>query len=151
MSWAIDKDGAVDTSKERQLRDAIKMAADAGILLFCANPDKGEGNPDNRTYPWLLDSQRIFCIGAANQDGNRWAQIDSRDTSCNYYFPGVELGIQVVSTAKKHLGEPPHEWHKHSGSSLACALATGLAAMVRLSPSIFEKVPQQSGLTCNYN
>ena len=115
MSWAIDKNvtskaGNHDSGKQRLL-EAIQKAADKGILLFCANPDKGPGYVDNQTYPKSLLSDQIFCIGAATQNGVRWGQIDANDKSCNYFLPGVELGIQVESTSRKNLDEPPHEWY----------------------------------------
>ncbi|KAL1869586.1 hypothetical protein Daus18300_005440 [Diaporthe australafricana] len=141
MSWAIDNTDS-DKKKEQRLRKAITSAADENILLFCANPDRGEGYSENNTIPLRLDPARIFCIGAANQDGNPWARIATGDTSCDYYFPGVELGIQVVSSAKKNRGEPPKEWRKHSGSSLACALATGLAAMILHSSLVSGTGPE---------
>ncbi|SPO02208.1 uncharacterized protein DNG_04881 [Cephalotrichum gorgonifer] len=131
MSWAIDKASGPDGDA---LRNAIHKAASKSILI-CAHPDKGQGQT-NDTFPYSADTRRILCIGAANQDGMRWDKIDANDTSCNYFFPGVELGIQVRRKGRKegknlgNPGNPPQEWKKHSGSSLACALATGLAAMI---------------------
>lgn len=115
MSWAIvdTMSGATDvgtTDREKRLRDAIQSAVDKHILLFCANPDRGPGYGTNVTYPKSLKPNHIFCIGAATQDGLRWGQIDTQDTSCNYFLPGVELGIQVESTTRKNLDEPPHQW-----------------------------------------
>lgn len=133
MSWAIDEKASdYKTKRVNALRDAIKLAADNNILLFCANPDKGLGHQNN-TYPKQLDANRVFCIGAATQDGNRWREIDPTDTSCDYFLPGVELGIQVEtnkSSSKKNVDEPPSSWRTYSGSSLSCALAAGLAAMI---------------------
>jgi hypothetical protein len=131
MSWAIDKVADDNDERVSRLRTAVSNAAKT-VLLFCANPDKGEGRK-NDTYPATL-STRVFCIGAANEDGQRWKKISSDDESCSFYLPGVELGIKVAKTAnlsKKDVGAPPEDWAKHDGSSLACALATGLAAMVR--------------------
>ncbi|KAL1855204.1 hypothetical protein Daus18300_011205 [Diaporthe australafricana] len=127
MSWAIDE---MDENARKRLREAVTEAADEGILLFCANPDRGTSTSENKTYPYYENSTRVFCIGAADQDGKRWSKIPSNDNSCNYLFPGVELGIPVIDTAKTKMGKPAEDWRKHSGSSLACALATGLAAMI---------------------
>lgn len=132
MSWAIDyKETDIFNSRGQALEDAIRLAANKNILLFCANPDKGPGQ-ENNTYP-LRSDIRVFCIGAATQDGHRWSKIDSEDKSCNYFLPGVELGIEVENNqlaSKKNLGEPPDKWRVYSGSSLSCALAAGLAAMI---------------------
>ncbi|TFB02667.1 hypothetical protein CCMA1212_005148 [Trichoderma ghanense] len=133
MSWAIDKDTTQNPNSvglDQRLRKAIGDAVSKNILLFCANPDKGPSYINNDTYPKGLDTDHVFCVGAATQNGVRWSQIDSNDTSCNYFLPGVELGIQVESTTRKTPDEPPQEWRKHSGSSLSCALAAGLAAMI---------------------
>lgn len=132
MSWAIDFDAQDPTNhREKPLRAAIERAADKNILLFCANPDKGPGNSENKTYPYYLDKSRIFCIGAATKDGSPWPQIDPEDPSCNFYLPGVGLGLPVERAPKpQEMGRTPQEWHEHSGSSLSCALAAGLAGMI---------------------
>ncbi|KAL7931628.1 hypothetical protein V8C35DRAFT_309949 [Trichoderma chlorosporum] len=131
MSWAIDeKESDYQTKRMDALRDAIKLAADNNILLFCANPDKGAGFPENKSYPKQLDTNRVFCIGAATQDGIRWEKIDGGDTSCDYFLPGVELGFPVESSGTRRVGEPPTVWETYNGSSLSCALAAGLAAMI---------------------
>ncbi|KUI72493.1 Major intracellular serine protease [Cytospora mali] len=134
MSWSIDKDAinsVVDPdSPETRLRNAINVAVTRNILLFCANPDKGKGFPVNNTLPKSLSEDKVFCIGAATQDGVCWSKIDPEDRSCDYFLPGVELGIQVESRSRKNPEEPPQQWRKHSGSSLSCALAAGLAAMI---------------------
>ncbi|UKZ61339.1 uncharacterized protein TrAtP1_002605 [Trichoderma atroviride] len=131
MSWAIDeKDSDYQTTRMGELRNAIKLAADNNILLFCANPDKGVGFPDNKSYPKQLDTSRVFCIGAATQDGIRWDKIDGGDASCDYFLPGVELGFPVESSGARRVDEPPTVWETYNGSSLSCALAAGLAAMI---------------------
>ncbi|PON28837.1 hypothetical protein TGAM01_v201945 [Trichoderma gamsii] len=131
MSWAIEeKELDYQTNRMGALRDAIKLAADNNILLFCANPDKGAGYPENKSYPKQLDTSRVFCIGAATQDGTRWEKIDVGDASCDYFLPGVELGFPVESSGARRVGEPPTVWETYNGSSLSCALAAGLAAMI---------------------
>ncbi|KAJ0382587.1 hypothetical protein COL922a_012238 [Colletotrichum nupharicola] len=135
MSWAIDQSDSIQKTQEAQetqLREAITMAEDHGILLFCANPDKNKpGNlpyKSNKTYP------KSFCIGAATPNGKPWERIHQRDQSCDFILPGVKLRVDIpelVTTSKRQgAGKPPKEWHDHSGSSLSCALAAGLAAMV---------------------
>ncbi|KAK4187371.1 hypothetical protein QBC35DRAFT_552243 [Podospora australis] len=133
MSWAMDHDSNV--RREKPLREAITEAADNNILLFCANPDRGADHENNDTYPLYVDQQRITCVGAATHDGKAWEKIHSNDQSCQFLLPGVELGIPVeTSPFGEHGGKtqekPPEEWQQCSGSSLSCALAAGLAAMV---------------------
>jgi hypothetical protein len=111
MSWAIERDtphGA--NSLDTKLGEAINAAVKKNILLFCANPDMGPSYSKNQTLPKALNSDNIFCIGSATQDGVRWGKIHKDDDSCNYFLPGVELGIQVESRLRKNPGEPPREW-----------------------------------------
>ncbi|XXH01221.1 hypothetical protein Hte_007575 [Hypoxylon texense] len=130
MSWAIEKDTTPGAGGDNRLHNAIWKALEQNILLFCANPDRGPSYGKNDTYPKVVDPTRVFCIGAATQDGIPWGRISAQDDSSDYILPGVELGIQVESTSRKNQDDPPREWRKHSGSSLSCALATGLAAMI---------------------
>lgn len=141
MSWAIDEFSPRNDRDKRidKLRDAINMAAEANILMFCANPDKGADYKINKTFPKSLVSENtLFVIGAATKDGgNPWHRIASGDKSCNFLLPGTELAVRVQSSVKRKAtkktvedGKPPVEWENHSGSSLSCALAAGLAAMI---------------------
>ncbi|ROW10102.1 hypothetical protein VMCG_02078 [Cytospora schulzeri] len=120
MSWAIDNDTSTSASKpespQMRLLEAINEAVAKNILLFCANPDKGKNYSVNDTLPRSLKADKIFCIGAATQDGVRWGQINSDDQSCDYFLPGVELGIQVESRSRDNTDEPPPEWlRSHNG------------------------------------
>lgn len=130
MSWAIDPAASGKDEKWLQpLKQAITRANDEhNILLFCANPDKGVGSV-NETYPTKAGS--VFCVGAAQKDGNRWDRIGKDDDSCHYFLPGVDVGIPNT-TGESGMGTqpPPPKWDKHSGSSISCALAVGLAAMI---------------------
>jgi hypothetical protein len=122
MSWAIDHSTNTPQNEIDALQDACLLAAESGILLFCAYPDKGPYDPENNTYPNLLNSRPkdpdcdIFVIGAATQDGIPWAKIHPADETCEYWLPGVELGIQVEKTQTSNPAavsqcEPPREWY----------------------------------------
>ena len=130
MSWAIEKKPMTEKGEEptevKNLRRALRQAADKPILLFCAHPDKGPGEK-NTTYPKNL-GDRIFCIGAANKDGNAWGQIG--DKTSDFYLPGVDLGIPTETSNVQRKAHPPEKWKTYSGSSLSCALAVGLAAQI---------------------
>jgi Subtilase family len=131
MSWSIDVESGRNENKQVEpLRQAIQEAVTNKILLFCANPDRGRGYTANKTYPRYSDDKLVFCVGAATQSGHRWDKIDPDDNSCDLYLPGVDLGIPVETMNPNRKGHPPNKWDKYSGSSLACALAAGLAAMV---------------------
>ncbi|KJR81033.1 uncharacterized protein SPSK_04846 [Sporothrix schenckii 1099-18] len=158
MSWAIDDN--MPTEIKNSLSRAIRHAIDSNILIFCANPDKGAEYPNNLTYPYHLEKERIFCIGAAGRNGKRWDWIDARDKSCDYLLPGVDLEIHMeakesakpiviqpsplISAEAPLIERPLRERSKQSGSSLACALASGLAAMIlhscRVSGATYNEI-----------
>jgi hypothetical protein len=98
--------------------------------MFCANPDKGRGYKANTTYPMNACPQCVFCVGAATSGGNHWERIDPEDKSVNFFLPGVDLGIPVHTRNNDRKDQPPNKWEKYSGSSVSCALAAGLAAMI---------------------
>ena len=128
MSWSIhpipEKNGQKDPKVEA-LRLAIQNAK---ALLFCAWPDKGAGFV-KKTYPLAFANGRIFSIGAATRDGNPAPKVG--DGKPDFFLPGVELGIPVQTKTNERLGErPPETYVTYSGSSLSCALAAGLAAMI---------------------
>lgn len=145
MSWAIDDTGS-DTIRKK-LSDALRNAIDNNILLFCANADKGTDYASKPTFPYSLYKDDIFCIGAADRNGRRWGLIDPKD-ACTYLVPGVDLDIHVEAASRLAPPDlhntldidviestpPPTSaarmQRKQSGSSLACALAAGLAARI---------------------
>ena len=135
MSWAIEEKLGPETQEVKDLRTAINKAADKDILLFCAHPDKGHGG-ENNTYPKSLRPDRVFCIGAANKDGNAWSKIT--DKTSDFYLPGVDLGIPAETKYSQRKHHPPDKWKTYSGSSLSCALAVGLAAQILYCARLVE-------------
>ena len=129
MSWAIEPVAFTGTANEEveKLKSAIQKAASKRILMFCALSDRG-GRENRGTYPKSLAEGDIFSVGAASKDGHPWPRTG--DEHADYYLPGVELGIPVENIDGKIKGQPPEKWHIYNGSSLSCALATGLAALV---------------------
>lgn len=144
MSWSIDQKPDGHRGIEA-LKHALRKAVDGvdgkgKILLFCANPDAGNDVKLNTTYPFRV-SPDIFCIGATStKDGKPWEKISPDDESCAFYLPGVELTIpgtngSVGSVDARETNSPP-TWHSYNGSSLSCALAAGLSAMILYSARI---------------
>ncbi|GKZ51317.1 hypothetical protein AbraIFM66951_005464 [Aspergillus brasiliensis] len=107
----------------------LEAVEDHKILLFCANPDKGSA-AENDTYPTKIDSTFVFCVGAARRDGVPWNEINPADKSCDLLLPGVELSMPEESSVEGSKGLSPDEYRKYNGSSLSCALAAGLAAIL---------------------
>ncbi|KAH8820737.1 hypothetical protein F5884DRAFT_765006 [Xylogone sp. PMI_703] len=122
MSWTI-----VETEDNRdgiqKLRDAIKFALDRGVLLFCAAGDSGAIQATE--HPWSSDKERIFRIGAATADGRIW---ESTGTPSNLSF--IVPGYKVVARNRHREGTLPQEFKERTGSSIATALAAGLAALI---------------------
>ncbi|KAI8675461.1 Peptidase-S8 domain-containing protein [Fusarium keratoplasticum] len=116
MSWTIDP--PEDEEERRALENAITKAASADILMFCSASDQGAKHV--ATYPSKA-TPKIFTIGAATASGT----VDSWVGNINnisFTFPGtkVELDGGPTDTAVKEV----------TGSSVATALAAGLAALI---------------------
>ncbi|KAJ4178293.1 hypothetical protein NW755_013305 [Fusarium falciforme] len=122
MSWTV-KDTEDNHNGINGLREAVKDALNSGILLFCAAADTGAVTEVE--YPWSFDQRRIFRIGAATADGRVWGPTGSpRDLS--FIVPGHK----VVSRNPHREGALPDDFEERTGSSVATALAAGLAALI---------------------
>ncbi|KAK4205446.1 putative peptidase [Triangularia verruculosa] len=124
ISWTVKKPKDRERDADlKDLGDAMKRALDAGILIFCAAGDAG--NFSDEEYPYEFDRSRIIRIGAATDDGRPWER--SGDThSLNFIFPGCS----VVSRHSSSNSPIPNHFQENTGSSVATALAAGLAALV---------------------
>ena len=99
-------------------------------------PDKGAG-VKNDTYPKSLREDSVFSIGAATRDGHPWSRTG--DEKPDFYLHGVELGIPTARADPWKNDRPPEKWHTYSGSSLSCALASGLAALILYCTTIADR------------
>ncbi|KAL6690543.1 hypothetical protein J3F84DRAFT_353204 [Trichoderma pleuroticola] len=94
--------------------------------MFCSAPDDGKFTKlDYPSGPWR---DHFFRIGAAAADGTifQWTP----DVGITYVLPGVEVlvnhSLQTPGRVTKRIGDFKYE----TGSSVATALASGLAAMI---------------------
>lgn len=111
MSWSIPVPTGEDRHRERMLFEkAIEEACNDERILFCSAPDKGQFT--STTYPSIVRRDSMFRIGAANEDGTRFRYTDK---DVDYILPGVNVNSQTSEI---------------TGSSVATALAAGLAATV---------------------
>jgi hypothetical protein len=122
MSWTV-KETEDNHEGIIKLREAIKTALDARILLFCAAADTGAVTEVE--YPWSYDQRRIFRIGAATADGRVWGPTGSPQ-NLSFIVPGHK----VVSRNPHREGALPDDFEEKTGSSIATALAAGLAALI---------------------
>ena len=120
MSWTI-KETEENGNDIRRLEAAMNEASKKGILMFCAAGDKG--SHQDKEYPAAYNPTRIFRIGAAKANGNVWDWVgDPRNL--DFILPGHE-----VVDRNPH-GAPLEKFRPRTGSSVATALAAGLAALV---------------------
>ena len=111
MSWSIEATADDNRDELENLKSALATAAAKNIILFCATSDKGNATADN-LYPGCVPT--ILSIGAATSTGEVSAIVRSRKVQ--FIFPGEAVEIDRKNTA--------------DGSSIATALAAGMAAML---------------------
>lgn len=118
MSWSVKPPA------RGKLRDdfnkAVQRAVDDSIIMLCASSDQGDTGKDE-TYPYDVDRANIIRIGAATAMGSNADYVNKHQV--DFLFPGHEVHLKG-STPDKELGDV------HKGSSVATAIAAGLAAMV---------------------
>lgn len=120
MSWTIDVPKDEETADLMLLEAAINRAVTEKIPMFCSARDMGADNPN--TYPSKF-SERIFRIGGANIYGHANDAVGSKD-NVHYTFPGNLVATEALApdaTLTKNF---------FTGSSVATALAAGLAALI---------------------
>jgi subtilisin family serine protease len=131
MSWTIER---TDTNEKgiAELEKAIELAASEGILMFCAATDQG-AYIDN-SYPAASSTKKLFKIGAAEASGTaiKWLG-DPR--AVDFIFPGHNV-------VKERPGDVPIDKHTSlTGSSVATALAAGLAAVILYTVQVGALTP----------
>ena len=115
-----------------ELEKAIELAASEGILMFCAATDQG-AYIDN-SYPAASSTKKLFKIGAAEASGTaiKWLG-DPR--AVDFIFPGHNV-------VKERPGDVPIDKHTSlTGSSVATALAAGLAAVILYTVQVGALTP----------
>lgn len=117
MSWTIEK--TLDNEADiKRLEVALDEAAKKDILLFCSAND--QAIEADKSHPATNPTR--FRIGAATAQGTAWKW--TRAEQVDFIFPGDNV-------IKERPGNVPVEkCSLVSGSSVATALAAGLAAMV---------------------
>lgn len=122
MSWATKPPENQDD--KMAFDDAIRKAHNKNILMFCSATDQGKF--EDLTYPHASNPQYTFKVGAAKATGVTPDFVN--DTDLKFVFPGHEvvLGTPYEDVSDKHFDS----FVSHTGSSVATALASGLAALV---------------------
>jgi Subtilase family len=120
MSWTVERTD-MNAKVIAEFEKAIELAAKEGILMFCAATDQGAYK--DRSYPAASSTKKLFKIGAAEASGTALKWLGEQ-RAVDFIFPGH----QVV---KERPGDVPvDKYTSLTGSSVATALATGLAAVI---------------------
>ncbi|KAF5565820.1 intracellular serine protease [Fusarium phyllophilum] len=123
MSWTIPK--PEQGSKLRERLDAVlKRACDRKVIMFCSSSDQID---NTEHYPSAYDKKRIFRIGAAHDDGSPYGHSGNDN---HFIFPGVNVNTSGGRSLPQYLADKRLAPKESTGSSIATALAAGLAAMI---------------------
>lgn len=115
MSWTIETP-ITDHPDMADLQQAVKEAETKKILMFCSTSDQGNSTTD-RCYPG--DFPACIRIGGATDTGEALAWVN--DTRVDFLLPGKNVPF--------HNNEGKIVSYE-SGSSVATAAASGLAALL---------------------
>lgn len=120
MSWTIERTDD-NANQIEELKNAISNAAAAGILMFCAANDQGIARDDS--FPAFGNADKLFKIGAAGASGSMWKWVGD-PAEVDFIFPGQNVVRERPKDA------PLEKCNTLTGSSVATAIAAGLAALV---------------------
>lgn len=135
MSWTIERTES-NSAGIAELEQAIQLATEEGILMFCAATDQGAFK--DRSYP-AASSKKIFKIGAAEASGTAMKWLGDQ-RAVDFIFPGHNV-------VKERPGEVPADRYTTlTGSSVATALAAGLAAVILYCVQVGAIPPQARAL-----
>ncbi|KAF5560550.1 intracellular serine protease [Fusarium napiforme] len=123
MSWTIPK--PEEGSKLKQRLDAVlERACNQKVVMFCSSSDQID---NTEHYPSAYNQERIFRIGAAHDDGSPWGHSGKGN---HFIFPGVNVDTSGGRSLPQYLADKRIAPKESTGSSIATALAAGLAAMI---------------------
>jgi subtilisin family serine protease len=112
VSWDL-------TQHSRALEDVIRKAAEAGILFVAASGSTASTNDVSPHYPAGYNLGNVISVAATDRN-------DALASFSNYGLKNVQMaapGKDILTTA---LG---NEYERHSGTSMAAAVVTGVAAL----------------------
>ena len=137
MSWSVQPTETGGVSNQEDLRRLVAALQAASndkedqkgkkkgkeSILFCSASDHGQSNGRNTHYPFNCDGiPKMFRIGAANADGTRYSWTSDQ---VDFILPGADVRMRANDRAGFNQDTVPK-----TGSSVATALAAGLAALV---------------------
>ncbi|OHF01238.1 hypothetical protein CORC01_03553 [Colletotrichum orchidophilum] len=148
MSWTIRNDNnKIPETTLMELRNAVSTSEGTGRprrripIMFCAASDDGNrarSQHGRGEFPREINNAKVFCIGAADPHGQVWPEVTDQN-GLNHLFPGVDIkdvfddDAHENGTMSEALGPQISDLvsrNGHTGSSVATALAAGLAALL---------------------
>ncbi|KAL6918833.1 hypothetical protein FSST1_002859 [Fusarium sambucinum] len=122
MSWTIPipKSG---TDNRKRIDDVLSLACSKDVLMFCSSPDQ---RTQMKHYPSHYNRDKIFLIGAADDSGTAFNHSGPDN---DFIFPGINVNTGS-NRNRSYSNDPASAVQMATGSSIATALAAGLAAMV---------------------
>ncbi|CAJ0547600.1 Ff.00g043540.m01.CDS01 [Fusarium sp. VM40] len=123
MSWTLPV--PAEGSDEKKLLDSVlERACKQKVLMFCSSSDLIS---DTDHYPSAFRRNRFFVIGAAHDDGSAYGHAGKDN---DFIFPGVNVNTSSGRNLHLYLADKTSATEESTGSSIATALAAGLAAMI---------------------
>ncbi|KAI0403545.1 peptidase S8/S53 domain-containing protein [Xylaria palmicola] len=122
MSWTIQTNDA-DSPDMKKFEKAINIAHQKGILMFCSASDQG-GHTIDSSYPGKWG--QCTRIGGATFEGDKLTWVDQ---AVDFWLPGRDVPF-TSGDGKSTTYE--------SGSSVATAAASGLAAVLLYSARLLS-------------
>lgn len=148
MSWTIRTMVTPSTGNTKEdvsvtaLRNAIKKATAKGILMFCSASDNLQQTSSD-SLPFSQASNHIFRVGAAGLTGQRDGATEEHET-ISWFLPGKQVAEDFNPRSTEIL-------QYHDGSSVATALAAGLASLVIYICVVLQELDSGKGETfANY-
>ena len=122
ISWAVAHEADIinmslgGPSYSSVLEAAVESAYQAGVTVVAAMSNNSYGGSNIRYYPAAYD--HVIGVGAADQSGNR-ANYSLYGSWCDVYAPGSNIWSCT----------PGSGYRSDSGTSMACPVVTGIAAL----------------------
>ncbi|KAH6636217.1 hypothetical protein F5144DRAFT_170863 [Chaetomium tenue] len=123
MSWTC----VPKPELQKEWEGAIDAAARRGILMFCSASDRGQFG--DRTFPHACRPNITFRVGAALPSGKVFDLVPDA-SSLDFALPGYQVFLEDDPVRQANDMAPSDKPESHTASSVATALAAGLAALV---------------------
>ncbi|UZP32326.1 hypothetical protein NXS19_000142 [Fusarium pseudograminearum] len=111
------------SDNQKRIDSVLKLACSKDVLMFCSSPDQ---RTQTKHYPSHYNRDKIFLIGAADDS---CTAFNHSGLDNDFIFPGVNVNTGN-NIGRYHSNNPMSAAQMSTGSSIATALAAGLAAMV---------------------